>query len=98
MLNKMTLSDIARNDLVLIGKTATLSMWGLFAYGFFVFSQDVTSILTFFAAFTATMHLLLILVVRLSAKGHYQPNINYAAILLWGVFALGELKPQPATS
>lgn len=86
-----TLNDTARNDLILIGKTATLSMWGLFAYGFLVFSQDVTTILTLLAAFTAVMHLLLLLAVYLCPKGKHQPTIRYAAILLWGVFALGNL-------
>ncbi|MDD8060870.1 MULTISPECIES: DUF1145 domain-containing protein [Shewanella] len=98
MLIKQTLNDTTRNDLVLVGKTATLSMWGLFAYGSFVFSQDVTTLLTLFAAFTAVMHLLLILAVRVSPKGQYQPSIKYAAILVWGVFALGDLKPQPTSA
>ena len=97
MLSNLTLNNTARNDLILIGKTATLSMWGLFAYGFFVFNQDVTTLLTFFAALTAVMHLLLLLAVCLSAKGKYQPIIKYAAILLWGIFALGNVKPLPTT-
>ncbi|MCT8988526.1 DUF1145 domain-containing protein [Shewanella phaeophyticola] len=94
MLIKQTLNDTTRNDLVLVGKTATLSMWGLFAYGSFVFSQDVTTLLTLFAAFTAVMHLLLLLAVCLSPKGRHQPIIKYAAILLWGIFALDQIKRQ----
>ncbi|WP_445772478.1 DUF1145 domain-containing protein [Shewanella sp.] len=91
MLFKQALNDTARNDLILIGKTATLSMWVLFVYGFFVFSQDIATLLTLLAAFTAVMHLLLILAVRVSPKGQNQPCIKYAAILVWGIFALGDL-------
>ncbi|MGI2170162.1 hypothetical protein ACROAE_08190 [Shewanella sp. MF05960] len=97
MLSNLTLNNTARNDLILIGKTATLSMWALFTYGFFVFSQDVTAILTLIATLSAMMHLLLLLAVCLSPKSKYQPIIKYAAILLWGIFALGHLKPQSVT-
>ncbi|GGP60063.1 hypothetical protein GCM10009347_28040 [Shewanella algicola] len=95
MFSNLTLHDTARNDLILVGKTATLSMWGLFAYGSFVFSQDVATLLTLLAAFTALMHLLLLLAVCLSPKGRHQPIIKYAAILLWGIFALDQIKRQP---
>ncbi|GGP44091.1 DUF1145 domain-containing protein [Shewanella saliphila] len=94
MLSNLKLNDTARNDLILVGKTATLSMWGLFAYGFFVFSQDVATLLTLVAAFTAVMHLLLLFLVYLSPQVKRQPIIKYAPILLWGIFALGQIKRQ----
>ncbi|MGI2109861.1 DUF1145 domain-containing protein [Shewanella frigidimarina] len=78
------------NDIVLIGKTATLSMWCLAAYGLFIFSPDVSLFLNVFASITAAMHILLVLLTRLKNLRNNKPAVHYRAILLWGVFALFE--------
>ncbi|MBB1438056.1 DUF1145 domain-containing protein, partial [Shewanella sp. SG41-4] len=78
------------NDIVLIGKTATLSMWCLVAYGFFIFSPDVSHFINVFACITAIMHMLLALIARLQNIRNKKPAVHYREIFLWGVFALFE--------
>ena len=78
------------NDIVLIGKTATLSMWCLVAYGWFIFSADVLLFINVLACITAVMHLLLVLITFLKNPRNNKPALHYRAILLWGVFALFE--------
>ncbi|MBO1897192.1 MULTISPECIES: DUF1145 domain-containing protein [unclassified Shewanella] len=81
---------ISIHDIILIGKTATLSMWCLVAYGLFIFSPDVSLFINTFAFITAAMHMLFVLLTRLKNFRNSIPAAHYRAILLWGVFALFE--------
>ncbi|AZG75036.1 DUF1145 domain-containing protein [Shewanella livingstonensis] len=91
---------INSNDIVLIGKTATVSMWSLVAYGLVVFSQDVSLLINLFASVTVIIHILLVLLTKLTSNS--KSAAYYRAILLWGVFAILEQyhlqhpRPQPS--
>jgi uncharacterized protein YhhL (DUF1145 family) len=74
-------------DIVLIGKTATLSMWMLFAYSCVIpFDSGATALLLAVASITALMHTLLLLLVLAGKPLRFRHQ--YRAILCWGVFGL----------
>jgi len=74
-------------DIVLIGKTATLSMWMLCAYSCAIpFDAGAAALLLAVASITALMHTLLLLLVL--ARNPLRFRRQYRAILCWGVFGL----------
>lgn len=76
------------NDITLIGKTATLSMWCLVAYGLFAFSPEVSDCLNLLASITLAMHALMALLAGIIMSRKNKTSAHYGAILLFGLFAI----------
>jgi uncharacterized protein YhhL (DUF1145 family) len=83
-------------DIVLIGKTATLSMWILFIYSSAIpFAPGATQLLLVVASITAIMHILLLFLVLVLKPLRFRRQ-HYVAILCWGIFGLIS-STEPAT-
>ncbi|MGX9463419.1 hypothetical protein ACWXWU_19635 [Shewanella sp. A14] len=78
------------NEIVLIGKTATLSMWCVVTYGLFVFTPEVSEPLNLLASITAVIHILMALLTGIILSCKNKKSAHYGAILLFGVFAILE--------
>ncbi|WP_350432349.1 hypothetical protein ABIS04_01235 [Shewanella sp. H8] len=76
------------NDITLIGKTATLSMWCLVAYGLLAFSPEVSESLNLLASITLAMHVLMAMLAATILPRKNIISVHYGAILLFGLFAI----------
>ncbi|WP_167495969.1 DUF1145 domain-containing protein [Shewanella polaris] len=76
------------NDITLMGKAATLSMWCVVAYGLCVFSPEVSETLNLLASITAVMHILMALLTGIFLSHKNKKITDYGAILLFGLFAI----------